>query len=54
MKNCTEGGSSTTRLALHSSGGGLGVAASPGEKVTLDFMAVYNSLSIKSKKDNPR
>ena len=48
-----EGGSSTNKSGLHSFGGGLGVAAPLGEKVTLDFMVGYNSLSIKSKEDNP-
>jgi hypothetical protein len=48
-----EGGSSEDKSALHSFGGGLGVAAPLGEKVTLDFMIGYNSLTIKSKEDNP-
>jgi len=48
-----EGGSSEDKSALHSFGGGLGVAAPLGEKVTLDLMLGYNSFSIKSKEDNP-
>jgi len=34
-------------------GGGIGLAAPLGEKVTFDVLAGYNSLILKSKKDNP-
>ena len=53
FKDEYEGGSSTNKSALHSFGGGLGIAAPLGDKVTLDFMVGYNSLTIKSKEDNP-
>jgi hypothetical protein len=53
LKDEYEGGSDESKTALHSFGGGLGVAVPLGEKVTLDVMAGYTSLTLKAKKDNP-
>ncbi len=42
-----------TKSGIMSFGGGIGIAAPLGERITLDVLAGYNSLTLKSKEDNP-
>ena len=42
-----------SKLTLTTIGGGIGMAVPAGDRVMFDFLAGYNSLSYKSKEDNP-
>ena len=53
LKDEYTGGSNTSKYALSSFGGGLGIAVPIGEKVTFDVMAGYTSLTVKAKENNP-
>ena len=46
-------GESKSTSNLFSFGGGVGIAAPLGERVTFDFLVGYHSLTIKDKDDNP-
>jgi hypothetical protein len=45
--------SSSNKTGMSSIGAGAGIAVKLGDKVTFDMMAGYNSMSEKSKQDNP-
>jgi hypothetical protein len=45
--------SSSNKTGMSSIGVGAGIAVKLGDKVTFDMMAGYNSMSEKSKQDNP-
>ncbi|MEN8137482.1 MAG: outer membrane beta-barrel protein [Bacteroidota bacterium] len=47
-----DGGVEESKTGIMSFGGGVGIAAPLGDKVTLDFLAGYNSLTVKDKEDN--
>ncbi|UCH14680.1 MAG: outer membrane beta-barrel protein [Bacteroidales bacterium] len=46
------GDSDVDKTAIMNFGGGLGIAAPLGERITLDVLAGYNSLTFKDKEDN--
>lgn len=46
------GDSNEIKTGITNFGGGIGIAAPIGEKVTLDILAGYNSLTLKVKEDN--